>query len=88
MILVLLSTLEMKHYCAKPSAQLPKHNKSLQDDIKHTVKKPETWINTSLNWSNHKNVHCMRLCNVQMLIAPRAPCICWLDKSRADIMKR
>ena len=39
--------------CAKPSAQFPKHIKSLQDDTKHAVMKPET----SMNWSNHKNVH-------------------------------
>ena len=43
----------MKHCCAKPSAQLPKHIKSLHDDTKHAVMKPET----SMNWSNHKNVH-------------------------------
>ena len=36
-------TILMKHYCAKPSAQLPKHTKSLpQDDIKHADMKPET----------------------------------------------
>ena len=40
--------------------ELPKHTKSLQDDIKHAVRD----INTSMNWSNHKNVHCMQLCNV------------------------
>ena len=42
-------------HCAKPSVQLPKHIKSLQDDTKHAVMKPET----SMNWSNHKNVHCI-----------------------------
>ena len=52
------STIIMKHYHAKPSAQLSKH---LQDDIKHAV----------MNWSNHKNVHCMRLHN--------AHTICQLD---------
>ena len=64
----------MKHYRAKPSEQLPKHIKSLQDDIiKHAVMKLET----SLNWSNHKNVHCMLLCNVQTLIAPRVHSLLW-----------
>ena len=42
----------MKHYRAKPSAQLSKY---LQDDI--------NMQSSSLNWSNHKNVHCMRLHN-------------------------
>ena len=60
----------MKHYHAKPSAQLSKH---LQDDIKHAV----------MNWSNHKNVHCMRLHNA------RAICICQVDNhvliSRHDL---
>ena len=35
----------MKHYRAKPSAQLSKH---LQDDIKHAV----------MNWSNHVPQEC------------------------------
>ena len=33
---------KMKHYHAKPLEQLPKHAKSLQDDIKHALMKPET----------------------------------------------
>ena len=56
------ATTVMKHYRAKPSAQLPKHIKSLQDDTKHAVMKPET----SLNWINHKNVHCIQLRNVHV----------------------
>ena len=32
----------MRHYGAKPSAQLPKRTKNLQGDIKHAVMKPET----------------------------------------------
>ena len=66
--MVCLVTLPMKHYRAKPSAQLSKH---LQDGIKHAV----------MNWSNHKNVHCMRLHN--------ACAICQLDNdvliSRHDL---
>ena len=49
----------LKYYRANPLAQLLKHIKSLQGDIGHAIMKPET----SLNWSSHKNVHCMRLHN-------------------------
>ena len=67
----------MKHYCAKPSVQLSKHIKSLQDDIKHAV-----MSNTSLNWSNHKNVHCMRLRNAQTLNTHNLPA----GQSCTDVM--
>ena len=54
----------MKHYGAKPSAQLPKHIKNLQDDTKHAVMKPETSMNLRnayahvprvlfASWTNH-----------------------------------
>ena len=36
-----IATIIMKHYRAKPSAQLSKHIKNLQDDIKHAVMKLE-----------------------------------------------
>ena len=52
MIGIKIISTKMKHYYAKPSAQLPKHIKSLQDDTKHAVMKLET----SMNWSNHKNM--------------------------------
>ena len=50
------ASIKMKHYRAKPSAQL---SKDLQDDIKYAV----------VNWtlSNHKNVHCMRLHNARAI---------------------
>ena len=67
-------TVKMKHYRAKPSAQLSKY---LQDDIKHTVMKLE-----SLNWSNHKNVHC-----IYTYASAIAQCVRNLPagQSRADI---
>ena len=46
----------MKHYWAKPLAHLPK---SLQDDTKHAVMKPD-------KLELHKNVHCIQLCNVRL----------------------
>ena len=71
----------MKHCCAKSSAQLPKHTKSLQDDTKHVVMKPET----SSNWSNHKNVHCMQLHNAHTLIVTcmPPPITCWCHEARS-----
>ena len=73
----------MKHYHAKPSEQLPKYIKSLQDDTEHVVMKLET----SLNWTNHKNVHCIQLCNVRLrTYACASLFICQLDKSH-DVTK-
>ena len=68
--------------CAKPSAQLPKHIKSLQDDTKHAVMKPET----SMNWSNPKNMYCaieyaLHIIIVQYICADASRFICQIDES-------
>ena len=57
--------------------------KSLQDDTKHAVMKPKT---LSMNWSNHKNVHCIIIIIVQCICMHPSGFICQLDKSR-DVMK-
>ena len=75
----------MKHYCAKPSAQLPKHIKSLQDDTKHAVMKP---------WRDKHELEQPQECALHIKLRNACACtprvtltrfICQLDKSR-DVM--
>ena len=72
----------MKHYCAKPSAQLPKPIKSLQDDTKHAVMKP---------WRDKHELEQLQECalhnynNCTMHVHACLAFYCQLDKSH-DVM--
>ena len=78
MLILTIYRTNMKHYCAKPSAQLPKHIKSLQDDTEHAVMKPQE---CALHIINAQCIcACARLAPHVYLPAGQ------LDKSR-DVMK-